>query len=72
MCMFEAIEENPEDYQKNLQTYFQAATLFSLIWGVAGILDTGSRDKFDAFLRKVSEVIVEDRKNSILLITIRI
>uniref|UniRef100_A0A1B0AXU3 AAA+ ATPase domain-containing protein n=1 Tax=Glossina palpalis gambiensis TaxID=67801 RepID=A0A1B0AXU3_9MUSC len=53
MCMFEAIEENPEDYQKNLQTYFQAATLFSLIWGVAGILDTGSRDKFDAFLRKI-------------------
>ncbi|XP_037810078.1 dynein heavy chain 12, axonemal [Lucilia sericata] len=52
MCLNEAIDENPEDYQKYLPMYFQAAIIFSLIWGVAGILDSRSREKFDAFLRK--------------------
>ncbi|XP_026849759.1 dynein heavy chain 12, axonemal [Drosophila persimilis] len=53
MLLDEAIEENPEDYQKYIVGYFQAAILFALAWGVGGILDTASRDKFDAFLRKI-------------------
>ncbi|XP_017137652.1 dynein heavy chain 12, axonemal [Drosophila miranda] len=53
MLLDEAIEENPEDYQKYIVGYFQAAILFALSWGVGGILDTASREKFDAFLRKI-------------------
>lgn len=54
MQLSEAIEENPEDYQKYLLSYFQAAIIFALVWGVGGVLDTSSREKFDAFLKKVS------------------
>ncbi|XP_017080044.1 dynein heavy chain 12, axonemal [Drosophila eugracilis] len=53
MQIAEAIEENPEDYQKYIQTYFQAAMLFALVWGVGGVLDTASREKFDAFLKNL-------------------
>jgi len=58
MQIAEAIEENPEDYQKYIQSYFQAAILFALIWGVGGVLDTASREKFDAFLKKVGVIII--------------
>jgi len=43
MQIAEAIEENPEDYQKYIQSYFQAAILFALIWGVA--IDTIVREE---------------------------
>ncbi|KAH8316762.1 hypothetical protein KR074_004303 [Drosophila pseudoananassae] len=55
MQIAEAIEENPEDYQKYIISYFQAAILFALVWGVGGVLDTNSREKYDAFLRKLWE-----------------
>lgn len=49
----EAIEENPEDYEKYIVGHIQAAMLFALSWGVGGVLNTESREKFDAYLRKV-------------------
>lgn len=54
MCLHEAIDENIDDYQKYLQMYFQAAIIFSLVWGVAGILNSNSRSKFDIFFKKVN------------------
>lgn len=54
MLMDEGIEENPDDYEKYLQNYIQAAMLYSLTWGVGGVLDVNSRERFDGFLRKVS------------------
>ncbi|ALC44807.1 Dhc62B [Drosophila busckii] len=55
MLLDEGIEENPEDYDKYMIGYIQAAMLFALVWGVAGVLDTDSRVKFDGFLRKLYE-----------------
>ncbi|KAH8395340.1 hypothetical protein KR222_010165 [Zaprionus bogoriensis] len=55
MLLDEAIEENPEDYDKYLLGYIQAAMLFALVWGVGGVLNTDSREKFDEFLRKIYE-----------------
>lgn len=54
MLMDEAIEENPDDYEKYIQSYIQASILYALTWGIGGVLDTNSREKFDGFLRKVS------------------
>lgn len=54
MLMDEAIEENPDDYEKYIQSYIQASILYAFTWGIAGVLDTNSREKFDGFLRKVS------------------
>lgn len=61
MLLTEACNENPDDYGKFLQIYFQAAIIYSLIWGVAGVLDASSREKFDNFLREViSFLIIQD------------
>lgn len=54
MLLDEAIEENPEDYDKYIVGHIQAAMLFALSWGVGGVLNTESREKFDAFLKGVS------------------
>ncbi|XP_005185418.2 dynein axonemal heavy chain 12 [Musca domestica] len=53
MCLHEAIEENPEDYPKYLAMYFQAAITYGIVWGIAGILDNRSREKFDKFYREL-------------------
>lgn len=60
MCMHEAVEENPDEYDKYLTMYFQAAFIFALIWGVAGILDAPSREKFDVFLRNVRQTTISN------------
>lgn len=53
MLMDEAIEENPDDYDKYIQNYIQASMLYAITWGLGGVLNTSSREKFDGFLRKV-------------------
>lgn len=53
MLLDEAIEENPDDYDKYILGYIQAAMLFSLVWGVGGVLNTESREKYDTYLRSV-------------------
>lgn len=53
MQLDEAIEENPDDYDKYIESYIQAAILYALVWGIGGVLDINSREKFDAYLRKV-------------------
>lgn len=54
MSMFQlliddAVEENPKSFEQYLPTWFQAAMIVSMVWGVAGTLDRDSRRKFDAF-----------------------
>lgn len=53
MTMDDAIECSPDDYQKFLLSWVQAATIISIMWGIGGILDDVSRQKFDQFHRKV-------------------
>lgn len=55
MLISGAIEENPEDYDKYLTAWFEAALLYALLWGIGGILDEESREKFDVFQKSVSE-----------------
>lgn len=54
MVMDEAIEANADDYQKFLMSWFQAAAIYSVVWGIGGMLDEPSRDAFDRFHRRVS------------------
>lgn len=54
MQIDEACSDNADDYPKHLLTWFQAAILFAMIWGIGGILDTESRAKFDEYFRGVS------------------
>lgn len=54
MVMDEAIESNADDYQKFLMSWIQAAAIYSVVWGIGGILDEHSIDAFDRFHRKVS------------------
>lgn len=52
MLMDDAIMDSPDDYSKNLTTWFQAALIFSAIWGVGGIFDQDVRPSFDAYFRE--------------------
>lgn len=54
MVMDEAIEANADDYQKFLMSWIQAAAIYSVVWGIGGILVEQSRDSFDRFHRNVS------------------
>lgn len=58
MVMDEAVEGNAEDYQKFLVSWIQAAMIYSTAWGLGGLLDTESREKFDQFHRKVIAGII--------------
>lgn len=53
MFMNEACEDNTEEFAKNLSTWFQAATVMAIVWGLAGILDGPSRSKFDSHFREL-------------------
>lgn len=53
MVIDEAVHESPDEYGKYLFTWFQAALMYSVVWGLAGILDTESKVKFDEFYREV-------------------
>ncbi|XP_055621192.1 dynein axonemal heavy chain 12 [Toxorhynchites rutilus septentrionalis] len=53
MVIDEAVHDNPDDYQKYLFTWFQAALIYSVVWGLAGILDMESKMKFDEFYREI-------------------
>lgn len=59
MVMDDAIEANIDDYQKFLMSWIQAAAIYSVVWGIGGILDEQSRDAFDRFHRKVCDLSVE-------------
>lgn len=56
MQILDAIEETPDDKDKFLSAWLEAALMFALVWGVGGILDEESRVKFDAFIRKVQSL----------------
>lgn len=53
MLMDDAVAESPEDYDKFLITWFQAAMIYSVVWGIGGLLNASSRDQFDAVHRSV-------------------
>lgn len=58
MLLHEAIEENPEEYDRYLRGYFEAALIYSLCWGIGGILETSDKENFDVFLREVIFVTI--------------
>lgn len=53
MLISDAVDSNPEDYSKFLNYWFQAALIYSIVWGIGGLLNFESRDKFDAYHREV-------------------
>lgn len=53
MVIDEAIDAYPDDYQKFLISWIQAAAMFGIAWGMGGILNDESRKAFDHFHRKV-------------------
>lgn len=53
MVMDDAVELNLDDYQKFLISWIQAAAVYSIVWGIGGLLDKTSREQFDHFHRKV-------------------
>lgn len=60
ILMDEAIEGAPqEEYQKYLVNWFQVSMTHAVSWGVGGILDIESRDKFDVYLRDLIKGNIE-------------
>lgn len=59
--MADACEENPEDYQKFVASWYQNALLLAIVWGIGGILENDSRIKFDEFYREVIFKVFEVR-----------
>lgn len=53
MLLQDALEDNVDEYQRYLSAWYQAALLYSVSWGIGGVLDSESRAKFDVFLRSV-------------------
>lgn len=58
MVMDDAVEANADDYQKFLVSWIQAAMVYSTAWGVSGLLDTESREKFDQYHKKVMTIVI--------------
>lgn len=53
MQLCDSYSQSADDAEKYMVTWIQAATVFALIWGVGGILDAYSREKFDKFIKTV-------------------
>lgn len=53
MLMDDAVEESPEDYDKFLTSWFQAALVYSVVWGIGGLLNADSRVKFNEVYKQV-------------------
>lgn len=72
MIMTDAVDENRDDFLKHIINWTKPCLLYSLYWGVGGILDRESREKFDEFSRKVkfdlSFIRVESKRDSFKLI----
>lgn len=51
MLLDDAVLDSPEDYSKNLTTWFQAALIVASFWGIGGVFDQESRTTFDAYFR---------------------
>lgn len=60
MLMLEAIEESPDEWEKSLNVWMHTSLLLSTIWGLGGLLDDDSRKTFDAFVKQVGHVCVDD------------
>lgn len=52
MLMDDAVLESPDDYSKNLTTWFQAALIVASVWGIGGVFDQCTRLAFDAHFRE--------------------
>lgn len=49
----EAVEAHSEDFQKYLTSWLQVTLIYTVVWGIGGILNADSREKFDLFFRDV-------------------
>lgn len=54
MLLDDAVAESPEDYEKFLISWFQAALVYSVSWGIGGLLNSESREKFTEVYKQVS------------------
>lgn len=54
ILLTDALDDNPEDFQKYLFSWYQYGLIYSVVWGMGGLLDSDSRTKFDEFYREVS------------------
>lgn len=62
MQLADAQSQTPDDAEKYMVTWIQAATVFAQVWGVGGILDAHSRERFDRFLKTVNELQLSQRR----------
>lgn len=53
MLMDDAIDANEDSYQKHVEHWIGPTLVYSLIWGVGGILDSESRIRFDHLIKEV-------------------
>lgn len=54
MLLDDAVSDSPDEYEKFLVSWFQAAMIYSVVWGIGGLLNAASRDQFDVMHRSVS------------------
>lgn len=58
MLLDEAVHEFPEDCEKFLVSWFQAALVYSVVWGIGGLLNAESRDKFNEVYKQVKAYLL--------------
>lgn len=58
MLLDDAVAESPDDYEKFLISWFQAALIYSVVWGIGGLLNEDSREKFNEVHRSVSSFLL--------------
>lgn len=54
MLMDDAIEKNADTFDKYLDSWIAPSMVYSIVWGIGGILNSESRGKFDEYFRGVS------------------
>lgn len=55
MLMSDAVAANSDNFDKYIDDWIGPSMVYSLIWGIGGILDGDSRIKCDQFVRNVRE-----------------
>lgn len=53
MLMSDAVAANSDNFDKYIDDWIGPSMVYSLIWGIGGILDGDSRIKCDQFVRNV-------------------
>lgn len=57
MLMDDAIERNADTFAKYVEGWIGPSLVYSVVWGIGGILNSDSRVKFDQHFREVMHTI---------------